>query len=127
MDGYWGGLMDQVVGAMRNEKISSFVLVVLCLIAWKGFVWADDAHEGLVKKSEFNALITLMTDHKEEFRIVAATNAINDKELEIRICKAAGDTPEELYRLEKELSVLVDYKSCLVGRLPNCQHIRDSG
>ena len=127
MDGFWGGLMDQIVGVMRNEKISSLVLIFLLVIAYKGFVWAGEEHTDLVKKSEFNVLVTLITDHKEEFRIVAATNAISDKELEIRICKAAGDTPEELDRLTKELDTLTAYKSCLVGRRPNCQHVRDRG
>jgi hypothetical protein len=127
MDSFWGGLMDQIVGIMRNEKISSLVLLFLLFIAWKGYVWASDEHTDFVKKNEFNVLVTLMTDHKEEFRIVAATNAISDKELEIRICKAAGDTPEELDRLTKELNTLEGYKACLVGRLPNCQHVRDNG
>lgn len=127
MSTFWGELMEQTIGALRNEKVSAFVMIVLCLSLWKGFLWAGEEHADLVNKVEFNELKTLLVDHAEDFQISSASNAISDKELEIRICKATNGTEEELARLNGELAKAQRYKACLVDRRPNCTHLRDSG
>lgn len=121
----WGKIMEQAIGVLKNEKISSLVLVFLCIIAYKGFLWASDEHKDLVQRSEFNELKTLLVDHTEEFRITSASQIIRDIKMEIIVCRAAASS--NCSAIEEKLKQAQAYKACLVARKPNCEHLKEVG
>ena len=118
----WSVLMEQLLKAIKNEKISSGVLVLLIVVAWGAYAWAEDRY---VKQSEFSELQTSVREGFESIEINDASQAIRDIKLEVLITKVTSGSSAEVTRLSDELTHAVDYKKCLVGRGPNCQHLRE--
>ena len=115
-------IMEQILGVVKNEKISAGVLVVLIAVAWWAHGWAS---EEFVKKGEFNKLQTTVVDGFESIEINDASQIIRDVKLEILITKATNGSAKELTDLADELSHAQAYKQCLVDQRPNCQHLKD--
>ena len=115
-------VMEQVIGALKNEKISAGVLVALIGIAWWAHSWAE---EEFVKRGEFSELRTTVTDGFESIEINDAGQIIRDIKLELLITRATQGAPSELKRLDDQLSHAQAYKQCLIERKPNCQHLKD--
>lgn len=117
---FWGKVMEEVGNVLRNEKISFSLLAIIVLVLAYAYTWAGDE---FVKQTEFNELRTLMVDHNEEFRIVTASQVIRALKSDIRIAKATDAPESEMIRLIEELQAAELYKSCLINREPNCQHL----
>lgn len=115
----WSGqIMEQILGAVKNEKISSGVLILLVAMAWYAHGWANGE---FVKKDEFSKLQKTVTDGFESIEINDASQEIRDIKMKILITKAtAGDTEG----LDAELTAVKKYKACLVARSPNCKHLK---
>jgi hypothetical protein len=115
-------IMEQILGVVKNEKISAGVLVLLIAVAWWAHGWAS---EEFVKKGEFNKLQTTVTDGFESIEINDAGQIIRAIKLELIIVKATAGSDKELGDLADELEHAQAYKQCLVERRPNCQHLKD--
>lgn len=124
----WGKMMDQIVGAFRDEKISLGLLGIVAMLAWYSFAWANEKHEDLVHKSQFEkeigALTKLMTEHTEEFRIVNASQLIRDLEVQLELAEATGKSESEIIHIGEEIQEAKTYRRCLIDRKPNCQHLK---
>ena len=114
--------MEQLIGALKNEKVSAGVLVALVAIAWWAHAWAE---EEFVKKGEFSKLQTTVTTGFESIEINDAGQIIRAVRLEILITKATNGSASELEHLADELKHAQAYKQCLVKREPNCQHLKE--
>jgi len=114
--------MEQIVGALRNEKLSSTLLVLLVIGAWWAQGWADARY---VEKSEFTQLRTTVKSGFDNIEINNASQIVRDIKLEIKITKAASGSDQEITRLQERLEQAKNYKSCLVEQKPNCEHIKD--
>jgi hypothetical protein len=117
----WSQTMEALMGILKNEKISSTVLVLILVGAWWSYSWANDE---FVNKGDFNKLTTLITTHVEDMQIVNASQLIRDKELAYRICEATGDTPGELKNLSDQIIQAKQYRNCLINKQPNCKHLK---
>ena len=128
----WSNLMEQLVGALKDEKVSLSVLVLAGLMAYYGYGWANDQ---FVDKESFDdhteevtnkldALTTSMNAHVEEYRIVEASRVIRDLKRDIQLAIATEAPEREVQELREDLEHAEDYKRCLIGRKPNCQHLR---
>lgn len=123
MAAIWTGtVVEQVIGALKNEKISAGVMVALIAIAWWAHSWAE---EEFVKKGEFNRLQAAVDDGFESVEINNAGQVIRDIKLEILITKATQGSDKELADLADELKHAQAYKACLVKQEPNCQHLKE--
>ena len=114
--------MEQVIGALKNEKVSAGVLVALVGIALWAHAWAEEA---FVKKGEFETLQTTVNTGFETIEINDAGQIIRDIKLEILITKATNGSASELEHLADELGHAQAYKACLVKQEPNCQHLKE--
>ena len=121
---FWSKLMEQVIGGLKDEKISLSLLGIMVLIAWYSFTWANEQHGDLVKRSEFDELSKLMIEHTEEFRIVNASQIIRDFELQLQVAEATGRSQAEIIHIEEEIAQAKRYRSCLIDRRPNCKHLK---
>ena len=128
----WSNLMEQLVGALKDEKVSLSVLVLAGLMAYYGYGWANDQ---FVDKESFDdhteevtnkldALTTSMNAHVEEYRIVEASRVIRDLKRDIQLAIATEAPEREVQELREDLEHAEDYKRCRIGRKPNCQHLR---
>ena len=115
-------IMEQVIGALKNEKISTGVLVALVGIAWWAHGWAE---EEFVKKGEFSELQTTVTDGFENIEINDAGQIIRDIKLELLITRATQGSQSDRDRLDEQLTQAQAYRQCLIERKPNCQHLKD--
>jgi len=115
-------IMEQVIGALKNEKISAGVLVAMVALAWWAHSWAE---EEFVKKGEFSELQRTVNDGFESIEINDASQVIRDIKLELLITKATSGSNKELADLGDELSHAEAYKDCLVKRQPNCHHLKN--
>jgi hypothetical protein len=115
-------MMDQILGVVKNEKISGGVLVLLITIAWWAHGWASGE---FVKKGEFNKLQTTVTEGFASIEINDASQIIRDKKLGLTITKATQGSEEQIEALVEELQYAQAYKACLVRQEPNCQHLKD--
>ena len=118
---FWSKLMEQVIGGLKDEKISLSLLAVMILIAWYSFAWAN---EEFVKKDEFDKLTRIMTEHTEEFRITNASQIIRDLELQLQVARVSNRSDGEIQHLEEEIAEARLYRRCLIDRKPNCQHLK---
>jgi hypothetical protein len=118
----WSGVMEQIFGALKEEKVSVAMIVVVVAGTFWMHSWASEKY---VEKTEFQQLSKLMIDHTEEYRINNASQIIRDLKTNIRIAKATQAPEFDLDRLEEELEHAEQYKKCLVDRRPNCKHLRD--
>jgi hypothetical protein len=114
--------MEQIIGALRNEKISAGVLVALIGIAWWAYSWSEDR---FVNQDEFSTLQRTVNEGFESIEINDAGQVIRDIKLEITIVKAAQGTQAEIDHLNEELEHAKAYKECLVKQGPNCQHLKE--
>lgn len=128
----WSKLMEQAIGALKDEKVSLSVLVVGVLLAYYGYTWAG---QEFVDRDDFNAhteeveskltqLTSTVNAHVEEYRIVEASRVIRDLKRDIQIAEATSAPTAQIEKLREELGHAEDYKRCLIGRLPNCKHLR---
>jgi hypothetical protein len=115
-------IMEQILGAIKNEKVSSSVLVLLVAVAWWAHSWAE---EEFVKKGEFSELQNSVSGGFESIEINDAGQIIRDIKLEILITKATSDDTTRLSDLDEELEHAKAYKQCLVKQEPNCQHLKE--
>lgn len=116
--------MEQLIGGLKNEKISLSLLALVCAVAWYSFTWANEKHEDLVKRHEFDRLKTLMVEHTEEFRIVSASQIIRDLELQLQLAEATGQPDNQIDHINNEIVEAKSYRRCLIERLPNCRHLK---
>jgi hypothetical protein len=107
--------MEQLLGVLKNEKISASVMVVMILVAWWAHAWAE---EEFASKSE-------VTEGFENIEINDAGQIIRDIKLEVLITKATSGDTTRLSNLAEELEHAKAYKLCLVERKPNCQHLKE--
>ena len=114
--------MEQIIGALRNEKVSGAVLAALLGIAWWAHAWAE---EEFVKKTEFTKLEKAVNAGFESIEINDAGQIIRDIKLEILVTQATDGSGARVARLQERLEHAQDYKQCLVNRRPNCKHLRD--
>ena len=126
--GFWELMMDKGIGALKDEKISLGVLVIGAFAFYHLYTWADDNHNQLVKRPQFEQeiekLTKLMTDHTEEFRITNASQIIRDLEMQLQIAEATSRTEAEINHLKIEISNAKMYRTCLIDRRPNCKHLK---
>ena len=115
-------LMEQVIGALKSEKVSGAVLAALLGIAWWAHAWAE---EEFVKKSEFFTLQATVTTGFESIEINDAGQIIRDIKLEILVTKSTNGSEMVLKRLDDRLAHAQAYKQCLVERAPNCRHLKE--
>jgi hypothetical protein len=118
----WSEIMEQVLGALKNEKISAGILVLMVALAWYVHAWAE---EEFVKQSEFSQLQTTVSTGFESIEINDAGQIIRDIKLELIITKATQGSEADLDRLTDKLEHAQAYKQCLVERKPNCKHLKD--
>jgi type II secretory pathway pseudopilin PulG len=118
----WGKFMEELMGGLKDQKISLAVLGLVATALVYAYAWADDK---FASQSEVEQLKTLIIDHTEEFRINNASQIIRDLKTDIRIAKATNAPEVELRRLDEQLHHAEQYKECLVLRRPNCKHLRD--
>ena len=111
--------MEHLLRAIKNEKISSGVLILLLTGAWYVHGWANDE---FVRKGEFFTLQEAVTDGFESIEINNASQVIRDVKLEMLI---TGVTGGGVGTLAEELGAAKKYKECLVKQEPNCQHLKD--
>ena len=115
--------MEQIIGALKNEKISSSVLVMIVLGAWYAYGWAGDT---FVKKGDFDELKTIMTDFVEDTQIVNASQLIRDRELTLQVAKAVGESGTQLTKHKNNVAAATAYRDCLIKEEPNCKHLKPS-
>lgn len=131
----WGIAMEQLLGAVRNEKISSTVLAILLIFAYYAIAWANEEHENLVTKEEWqrsqSALTEQLSELTQAFRtyaddttIIAASQLVRDKELQLQIAQATGKLESEIKAIESEIIAAKRYRTCLIERRPNCKHMK---
>jgi hypothetical protein len=113
--------MEQAIRGLKDEKVSLSLLALVVLIAWYSFTWAD---EEFARKSDFEQLINVMTEHTEEFRIVTASQIIRDMELQLQVAEATGATESEIIHIKGDIADAKRYKQCLIDRKPNCKHMK---
>jgi hypothetical protein len=117
----WSRAMEELLGAFKNEKISSTVLILIILGAWYAHSWAS---EEFVKKSEFGELKSLMVNFIEDDRIVNASQLLRDKELQLQIAIATSQSDGQISNIETEITEVKAYKECLIHKDPNCKHLK---
>lgn len=118
----WIKFMDELIGGLKDQKISIAVLGLCVSAMIYAYAWAD---EKFASQSELKQLTQLVIDHTEEFRINNASQVIRDLKTDLRIAKATAAPETELHRLNEQLEHAEEYKDCLVSRRPNCRHLKD--
>lgn len=127
----WGQRgMSDLLEAVKKEKISSGVLILVATLAVYAVGFADERY---VKKEDLtpvqeqiDRIEQVQAEHVEEFKIVSATNAISDIKRDIVLAQATGASESDILRLEDELEHKEEYKRCLVRQEPNCKHLWDA-
>jgi hypothetical protein len=130
--GFWGGIMEQGVRGLKDEKISLSILGLVVMVAVYSYSWAQ---ETFVDESTFNKhtedvqskldrLSETMDSHVEEYRIVEASRVIRDIKRDIQLAVAMEEPSYQINELKEQLAHAEEYKRCLVSRMPNCQHLR---
>ena len=117
----WGQSMEAIVQMLKNEKISSTMLILVLLGAWYAYGWAG---EEFVKSDDFNKLTTLIVTHVEDMKIVNAAQLLRDKELAMQIAVATQESEKQIKHIQDEINQARQYKNCLIRKEPNCKHLR---
>ncbi len=115
--------MEQLLAMLKNERPSGSVLIIILLIGFGAYAWAD---KEFVKKNEFDILQTTVTEGFESIEIHAASQVIRDVKMRIMLTKAAKGSVTELSNLSDELIAARAYKKCLVEEKPNCKHLKEA-
>lgn len=108
-------MMEYALGVLRNEKISSSVLVLILIGAWWAYGWAN---EEFAKKSE-------VSEGFERIEINNASQDIRGIKIEVLLTEALGGSAREMGLLAEELAHATAYKHCLVKQEPNCEHVKE--
>lgn len=113
--------MEQIIGALKNEKISSSVLVLILIGATWAYGWAG---EEFVNRNDFDELKGLIITHVGDMQIVNASQLLRDKELALQMARATGEPTSQRSHLKREIRQVKAYKSCLINEEPNCKHLK---
>jgi len=113
--------MEQILGALKNEKISSGVLALLLCGAWWAYGWAG---EEFVNRNDFDELKGLIITHVADMKIVTASQLIRDKELAVQIANATGESDTQISHIQNEITRAQAYRTCLINEEPNCKHLK---
>jgi len=131
--------MEQIMGALRSEKLSTGIAGLLLTIAVVGFTWADGEHKAIMDqivprdvyereqeelKQQLATLTTAVTDYISDAKIVDASQLVRDKELTLQVAVAAGQTAENIEHIENEIEQAKRYRDCLISERPNCKHLK---
>lgn len=137
---FLSALLGQSMTILKNERISGGALVLMATALFSMYAWADNRHQALednsaarhaqniedmVSKEEFNVLQRTVDAGFENIGIDDASAVIRDAKLSLQMAKATDASDNEIARINDELSHAVDYKSCLVRRGSNCEHLRN--
>jgi hypothetical protein len=128
----WSGLMEQAIGALKDEKISLSLLAAVCLLAWYSITWAGQT---FVEMEEFEDhteevgeklinLTSVLQTHVEEYRITEASRNIRELKRDIQIAEQLESPEYEIEKMQEQLVHAEEYKRCLIRRGPNCKHLR---
>ena len=115
--------MEQLLEMWKKERPSGSVLVILALICYVAYAYAD---KEFVKQDEFDTLQTTVTQGFESIEIHAASQVIRDVKMRQMLTKAANGSATELANLDDELTAARAYKKCLVEEKPNCKHLKEA-
>jgi len=131
--------MDQLLGVMKNEKVSTGVLGLMLMMAWYAYSWATDVHDTLASenvpraeyqkdqielKKQISEVTDILTAHVKDIQIVNASQLIRDKELALQLAEAANATDAQKAHLRQEIEEAKKYRECLIDQKPNCRHIK---
>lgn len=137
---FWGTLLESAMKILKNERISGGALILMGAALFSMYAWADTAHnildensktrhqqniEEMVSKEEFEELQATVDVGFEEINLNDASAEIRDIKLSRQIAQATGAGDDEVARIEDQLNHAKAYKSCLVERRPNCDHLRE--
>lgn len=132
-------MMEQVLGAMKNEKVSASVFGLLLFISVYAFSWANRQHElvadASVKSEQYNhdqeelkkqlgQLTDAVTEYIDDAKIVDASQLIRDKQLALQIAHATSEPESEIKRITAQINQAKSYRTCLINRRPNCKHLK---
>ena len=118
----WSSLMEQLMKILKDERPSGAILIILLLAAIAAYAWATDE---FVARGEFEVLQETVDDGFERIEINNASQVIRDTKLKILVTGATTDSESEMSRLSEELLAAEAYKTCLVERKPNCEHLKE--
>lgn len=121
MNIFWGKVMEQGLGVLKNEKVSFAVIVSALSLVVYAYAWAN---ENFVKQQDFDELKSLLVHHTEEFRITDAAQIVRDLQLQKQVALATGKPEEEIAHIDSEITQAQDYKACLIDQRPNCKHLK---
>lgn len=132
--------MDQLLEALKSEKVSVGVLLLLLPLMVTAHAWAvaqhnqlenrsQDRHkendEKLVSKTEFEQLEQTVDAGFEAMTLNDASQEIRDIKLSLQVAEATSAPESVLARIRDELDHAVRYKECLRAREPNCEHLKE--
>ena len=118
---FWGKVMEQGLGVLKNEKVSlAFLVSALSMVVY-AYAWAN---ENFVKQQDFDELKSLLVNHTEEFRITDAAQIVRDLQLQKQVALATGKPQEEIGHIDDDIRAAQAYKSCLIEQKPNCKHLK---
>lgn len=117
----WSQLMEQLVGVLRNEKLSAATVILVIFGAYWAYGWAG---EEFVKQDDFKQLKSLMITHVEDMQITTASQLIRDKQLQLQLAHATGESESQIAHIEQEIEDAIEYRSCLIKKAPNCKHLK---
>lgn len=112
--------MEQILAALRNERMSASLLVLVGVGVWWVYGWADDRYAHADEVGEIKSLIV---QHVEKMEIVVASQLVRDKELALQVAQHSEDKTQ-ISHLENEVRQAREYRQCLIERRPNCEHMK---
>jgi hypothetical protein len=127
--------MEQLLGAMKNEKVSSSVFILLLFVAYYAFAWASEEHGQLVTRAEYQRdqqelkvqleeLTSVVKLYIDDSTIISASQLVRDKELQLQIAEATGETETQIAHIKREIEAAKRYRACLIQQEPNCKHLK---
>lgn len=114
-------MVDQIIGLLKNEKISASIIIMFGFTMWWIYGWAEERY---VTRTDFGELKEIMVEHIDDMQIVNASQFIRDKELALTVCIATGRPELEIQHLKDEINEAKAYRACLIERRPNCKHLK---
>ena len=135
-------IVEQIVGALKNEKVSTGVFGILLTITFFAYTWAGDQHKtitnaqaGFVTRDEFQQehqelhsdiqnLTQSVNEYIDDSLIVDANIYIRDKQLSLQIATATGADDITVQEIQQEITDAKRYRSCLINEQPNCKHLK---
>ena len=121
MISFWGHVMDQALTALGDGKRFFYLLIGFLGITIWAYTWANDE---FVRKEDFEQLNKLMVEHVGDMQITTASQLIRDKELQLQVARATGQTADSLEHLEIEIKKAEQYRDCLLESGQNCKHLK---